>query len=215
MDIERLPADERAWRGWHTVWCDGIASDKPDQPPPTWQATRAGLRKPWPGQISEHWVAREGHQIIGAAEIKFPQLDNKDNAWLELMVHPEHRRRGVGSALLARAVERVREDSRKRLMADAVQARPGGEERSGAPAAFAAKHGAKPALEEVRQRLTLPDGPLAGMDDTLADAWRHAGGYSLIRWTEAGAPDDIVAGIAALDSDFLNQAPMGELEWEA
>jgi len=217
VEIERLPAEDAWYDAWHQLFCAVRVADQPDLPCPSRQATYVGLTQGWPAETSEHWIARDGDVLLGASEITLPTRDNLDNAWLELAVHPEHRRRGVGTALFEHAEAYVRGVGRKRLMVDVVETRPGGAERSPGPAAFAARHGAKRALEEVRRRLVLTEaaaGQRARLDAALEDAWRHAAGYSIVQWDEGGTPDDVVADIAALDSDFLTQAPLGDMEWE-
>ena len=215
VDLQQLPTGERWRAAWHDLLQAARAADQPDLPMNSRQSTYVGLAQGWPGDKSEHWIARDGDELVGIAELTLPQLDNLDNSWLDLTVHPAHRRRGIGTALLAHSVARARAEGRKRLVADVVETLPGGVARSAGPRAFAAKHGAKRALEEVRRRLVLSTVDQPRLDAALDEAWRHAACYSVVRWTEAGAPDDIVAGVAALESDFLNQAPLGDMIWEA
>ena len=217
MEIERLPASETWYDAWHHLWCAVRVADQPDLPDPSRRATYVGLTQGWPGETTEHWIARDGDVLLAAAEIRLPMLDNLENSSLELAVHPENRRRGIGSALFQHAVARARDAGRKRLMLDVVESRPGCVERSPGPAAFAVRQGAKRANEETRRRLVLDagDGQRQRLDALLTDAWRHADGYSIVQWNEDGAPDDVVADIAALDSDFVNQVPLGDIEWEA
>ncbi|MGH3648111.1 MAG: GNAT family N-acetyltransferase [Micromonosporaceae bacterium] len=213
MQIERLPADPDAYAQWHDVVRARTLSDTPELPPRSLTATAAGLQHGWPGNVDEHWIARDGDTVLGVLSLGLPQRDNLDNAFLELTVHPAYRRRGVGRALFAQAVERARDDGRKRLAGEGLEPLPGGLSRSGAAPAFATALGANRALEEVRRRLVLSDVDPARLDTALADAWRHATGYSLLHWTDR-APDDAVADIAALDSSFLSEAPLGELAVE-
>lgn len=214
MDILRLPKTATAYAEWLDVLWRAAAVDTPELPPPSPRATLAGLEHGWPGQLEEHWIARDGDAVVGVAALALPQRDNLDNAWLELTVHPAHRRRGVGTTLFAHMVERTRAVGRKRLMFEALESLPGGGvTRSGAAAGFARRLGANRALEEARRRLTLSDVDTPRLDAVLAESWQHAAGYSLLRWTER-APDDVVADIAALDSSFLDEAPTGELEWD-
>ncbi|MGH3657553.1 MAG: GNAT family N-acetyltransferase, partial [Micromonosporaceae bacterium] len=215
MEIATLPADDDGYASWYDLLRAARAVDRPDDPLFPRTAVYAGLSKGWPGETAEHWIVRDGDTVRGIAELTFPQLDNRTNAALELLVHPGHRRRGVGGALLAHCVERARAAGRTKLIADVIETWPGGgPERSTAGAAFATRHGAKRALEEIRSRMVVSTGSQPRLDTALAEAWGHASGYSLVRWTEDGTPDDIVADVAALDSDFLNQAPLGELAWE-
>ncbi|MGH3714674.1 MAG: GNAT family N-acetyltransferase, partial [Micromonosporaceae bacterium] len=200
--------------GWLGVLRQAAAADTPELPAPSRQATFAGLEHGWPGNLEENWIARDGDTILGVASLGMPLLDNLDNAWLELTVHPAYRRRGVGTALFGHAVQRTREAGRKRLAFESLESLPGGDvARSAAGSAFAALLGATRALEEVRRRLLLSDVDTPALDAALAESWTYADGYSLVRWSDR-APDDAVADIAALESSFIGEAPMGELAWE-
>jgi GNAT superfamily N-acetyltransferase len=72
----------------------------------------------------------------------------------------------------------------------------------------------KSALGEVRRRLDLETVDRAALDTMLADARAASAGYSLVRWNNV-VPEEYIVGVALLDSDFLNQAPLGELQMEA
>jgi GNAT superfamily N-acetyltransferase len=140
-------------------------------------------------------------------------LDNLHMAHVDLTVHPEHRRRGVGRALHSEAVAFARSQGRRRINGQYVTQLPGGAPREDAPGAFADAVGAKIALPEVRRRLDLDTVDTAAWADLLADAWTHARGYSVVRWVGA-APEQYVADVAALDGRLLLDAPMGELDLE-
>jgi GNAT superfamily N-acetyltransferase len=56
-----------------------------------------------------------GAPVLGMALMEFPMLENPHSAEIILAVHPEHRRRGVGTALVERMCERARDDSRRTL----------------------------------------------------------------------------------------------------
>jgi GNAT superfamily N-acetyltransferase len=164
----------------------------------------------------EYWVAVDGDRVVGTAQLALPNRDNLDNGDLELLVHPEYRRRGVGRGLFAHVAERARGAGRKWLIGEVCQPLPGdaGSVGLGAGARFAAAVGGSSANVEVRRRLELDqvdDGVLDGMSE---GARERAGGYSLRLWS-GSAPDDLVTGIAALDSTFLDEAPMGDLVYEA
>jgi hypothetical protein len=70
------------------------------------------------------------------------------------------------------------------------------------------------ALVEVRRRLDLQTVDRAELDAMLAGARAAAAGYTLVRWGSV-VPEEYLAGVALLDSDFLNQAPLGDLHMEA
>ncbi|WP_306203948.1 GNAT family N-acetyltransferase [Actinoplanes sp. RD1] len=165
---------------------------------PFW--SRAGflgrIEAPWPGSTYEFFLARlDDGTPAGFLEAGFPESGTAVN--LHLAVHPEHRRRGVGRALYALAVERARALGRKHLIAPAIDRLPDGP-------AFAAAMGAVPGLPEVRSRLDVPDAVAAPP---------VAAGYRLVQWVDH-APDEYVDDIAYLDSRLLADAPTGDLAWE-
>ncbi|MBQ1072311.1 GNAT family N-acetyltransferase [Micromonospora sp. C31] len=187
--------------------------DLPDFPPFCRRRFEAAVRHPMPGNEPLWALARLDGVPAGYLALDLPQLDNTENATAEVTVHPEYRRRGVGRALHEHAVRLLRERGRKRVLAMAVSALPGGPARSPAGAAFAASTGARPALAEVRRRLDTTrldhDGPAA----TLAEARERAAGYRVLRW-QGHTPEQYVADIAYLDGRLMTDAPLGDLQWE-
>lgn len=216
MEIAVTPldtADNGAVDEAHQVIEAARAADLPDFPPQTRRALGAMFQYPWPGNDHRHALARVDGVAAGYLEISLPMLDNLDNAEVELVVHPRFRRRGVGRALFEYAASVVRDLGRKRFSGMAVEALPGGVARDPAGAAFGAAMGAQPALLEVRRRLDVTQLDERALDEQLADAWRKADGYSLVRWRET-APDEYVDDIAYLDGRLLTDAPLGDLGWE-
>lgn len=216
MDIAvtRLhPADEQGAQQAYEISAAVAAADVPDFPPPDRDYFFAQLSVPFPGTEDEWVLARVGGEAAGYAQIELPQLDNVENVVVDLFVHPAYRRRGVGRALHAYVVRRAHELSRKRIMGFSVEALPGGLPRDAAGTGFAEACGATSALVDVRRRLDLADVDTARLDGMLAEAWRHAGGYSLVQWTDA-TPDEYLDDVAYLDSRLVEDAPMGDLAWE-
>ena len=78
---------------------------------------------------------------------------------------------------------------------------------------FAQAMGARPVLYEMRRRLDLSTADTSGYDALLAGAYRHAAGYSLVRWVDR-APDEYLADVAYLDGRLMADAPTGDLDWE-
>jgi GNAT superfamily N-acetyltransferase len=213
MEIRRLdPASGADVDGWLGVDAACLVADVPDFPAPCRSDFVVGLAHPWPGSSNEHWVAVHGERVVGIGVLRMPVLDNLDNADLELSVHPSFRRLGVGRALFEQMVERARATGRKWVIGEVRQplraspALPAG-------AAFAETVGAATANTEVRRRLDLEGVDQEALDLMVAGAGEKAAGYVVRRWVGA-APDDLVAGIAALDSSFMGEAPMGELVYE-
>lgn len=187
--------------------------DLPDFPEPCRRQFFEVLRRPWPGKRAEQALASLDGVPAGYLSLQLPERDNTDNATVEIFVAPDCRRRGVGRALHGYAVQLLRREGRKRMVGMAVAGLPAGPARSGAGGAFAAAMGAVAALGEVRSRLELgPDD--APRHRALLDGARpYAAGYSPVLWSGA-APPEYVDDVAYLDGRLIEDAPMGDLEWE-
>lgn len=208
-------ADPDAVDGAYEVQAAATANDIPDFPRPSRVQFEASLRVPWPGEDATRWIARlDDGGIVGLLTVELPTLDNLENAFIEPVVAPPFRRRGVGRALFDHAVAFARERGRKRVMANTAHALPGGVPRDPGPRAFAEHTGMHPALEEIRRRLDLSTVAWADLDTMLAGARAAAAGYSLVRWRDI-VPEEHIVDVARLDSDFINEAPMGDLALEA
>lgn len=190
------------------------AADLPDFPPLCRQRFLGQLRHPMPGEEDRYALAYLDGRAVGYLSIELPQLENTENASVSIEVLPEHRRRGVGRALYEYALRTLRELGRRRLTSHSVDVLPGQSPRENPAAAFAASIGAKNALVDVRRRLDVTTLDQPRLDELLADGWRRADGYSLVRWT-GSAPDEYLDDIAYLDGRLIQDAPLGDLEWEA
>jgi GNAT superfamily N-acetyltransferase len=206
-------ADHESVAQAHEIARAAARVDMPDRPPRSWHVFLCNLSDPYPGKDVEWAIARIDGQPAGYLELELPILDNTDNAGVDIFVDPAYRRRGVGRALHAYAVELARQRGRKRLTGTTVGGLPDGPARDGAGEAFAAAMGARAALAEVRRRLDVTTIDEAALDAALVQAQRHAEGYSLVRWRET-APEELIADVAYLDGRLLADAPMGDLAWE-
>ncbi|AGL21298.1 GNAT family N-acetyltransferase [Actinoplanes sp. N902-109] len=178
------------------------AAEAPDIPFWSRAAFDARVHQPWPGSLWEFFIARTDEGTpAGLLEIGFPQLENTSTSNIQLNVHPDHRRRGIGRALYAHAVERSRAHGRTFLIAPTVDSLPDGP-------AFATAMGAAPALAETRSRLDVADFDALELRAPVAD------GYRLAQWTDH-TPDEYVHDVAYLDSRLNVDAPTGDLAWEA
>ncbi|MER7458959.1 GNAT family N-acetyltransferase [Micromonospora sp. NPDC126480] len=207
-------ADPAAIDEAHRIAFAATAADEPDFPNQTRDEFAAYAANPMPGYVLVRALGRLDGVAAGHLELRLPQLDNTDNASVTLAVHPEHRRRGVGRALLAYAVEVAREHGRKRLFGDTVVALPGGPARPEAGGAFAAAAGAHAALTEIRRRLDVAAVDHAVLDALLAAAREGATGYRVVGWP-GPVPEEHVADVARLESRMNTDAPIGDLELEA
>jgi GNAT superfamily N-acetyltransferase len=190
-----------------------LAHDVPDFPPPCRYRHDRHLKHDFPGRRALRSLAYLDGTPVGSFTVELTLLDNLDNAEIDVIVLPEHRRRGIGRALFARAIEVARANGRTRAHAMTCDALPGGAPRDLAGDAFAQVMGMHAALRDVRRRLDVPAIDRAEHDRLLAAGWAKAEGYSLVQWQDA-VPDEYVDDVAALDSSFLGETPLGDLELE-
>ncbi len=203
-------ADDPAVEQAYQVECAARAADVPDLPAPCRESFCGALAHPSPHRLARRFLARVDEVAAGYLEVVLPELEETDNAELDLLVHPEFRRRGVGRKLFDRAISVAAQAGRDRLIGQSVAALPGGVPRTDAGAGFANSVGAKPALTDLRHRLDLAEVDETALTELLAEAWLRAEGYSLV-WYRDVAPGEWVGDIAYLDGRLIKDGPLGEL----
>jgi len=158
----------------------------------------------------QHAVAViEDGVVVGSNQVTLPLLDNVHLAFVEPLVPPEHRGRGVGTALLDFATRLVIDKGRDTLMAE-VNIALDAEESAGSR--FMRNRGFKPAIGDLHRIL---DVPLAS--DRLAElaaVAAHYEAYTLLSWDDV-VPDEYMDGYCALQAAFNDEAPSGDLDIEA
>lgn len=192
-----------------------IEHDIPGFPVPTERMTTLMYEHQWPGRVFENYIAWLDGEPVGRLEIGLTTLDNLNNLGFQLEVGPAHRRKGVGKALYAKAVEVARANNRGHLTCGTAWTLPGLEARDGgAGPAFAAALGfASANLPEVMRRFDLSTLDNDLLDTLLEKAKEKSAGYRLIQWLDR-APEEYVADVAYLDGRLVEDAPMGDLVWE-
>ena len=168
----------------------------------------AEYRHAMPFRVRTSWVVRQGGtsgEIVARASASYADVpENRNHANVWLAVHPEVRGLGLGSTLLARAVEAAR---RWGCTVLDFEARVGG---PGEP--FLRSLGADRRLIERRSRCRTAD-----IDRELVEGWvRRAGerasGYALVAW-DGPCPDELLAAFVELKA-VMNTAPLEAFEWE-
>jgi GNAT superfamily N-acetyltransferase len=158
----------------------------------------------------QRWLATAGGRPVGNALLVLPDLDNTDAAYLNVEVHPESRRRGIGRALLAVACARLRAEHRTHVIGHGPEPLDG----SGSPCvAWATAVGASRALDEICRSLELDDVGDDQVSALEAEATAYAAGYELVQWV-GPCSDDIIDDIAVLTGRMSTDAPLGDLDWE-
>ncbi len=152
--------------------------------------------------VDRVWVARDGEDVVAWAMVELPWLDNLGLAQGRAVVHPDHRRQGLGSRLLKQLVGTARSESRTTLTAMAWQTTPGVEflEHRG----FTAQ-GQHP--YDVR-RLDLHALSSSRWQELYDAAAGPASDYELIR-VAGPTPEKLIDGLVGLHA-AINDAPADE-----
>ena len=79
------------------------AVDAPWLHPDTPYRRRMEMTHGWDGEPGRHFLAYDGAAPVGSVVVNYSDYDNLDLAWLEVRVHPRHRRRGLGRTALEAA----------------------------------------------------------------------------------------------------------------
>jgi GNAT superfamily N-acetyltransferase len=170
------------------------AADETDDPlGPPWSLRRLRGWLEYPNEPAETWVC--GDETAGTIQgwyyLILPERENRDRAYLYLIVHPAARRRGMGTALLRHAAERAARGGRSVLGSGAFQGSAG--------AAFAGRAGATPGLVEARRVQVLGKIPAGRVTFLREQAAQAATGYTLASW-EGRIPDEYVTGYAEVEN---------------
>ena len=202
MEIREIdPTDDAALRVWWEVG-HGAHEERPPDAWPSWEVARARYSSPSPERRTTLLVARDGEEPVGAAILMFPVHDNPHLAYAEAWVPPEHRRRGVGTALAVEMEARTVADGREVVLAEATT-RPG--ERS-AGQDFAERLGYAVANRERIKTCSLAD-TRDRWPALQAEADAALGDYRIESWDTFG-PD------ARLLSGFYAEIPTGDMALE-
>ncbi len=201
MQLAQLdPAvDAAGVRACHEIYLAGRPIDDPYGPPMSAGYFAGWLTLGWTEDPQEVWLARDGQGVPrGWYLLSLPQRENQHLATLFPMVHPAHRRAGLGAALVRHAAGRAAESGRAMLT---------GHARDGAPgSAFASSLGARAGLNHVGRVLRLADMPPGRLAALRGQAEPAARGYALLSW-DGPAPDDLVAGLARINASAFADMP--------
>ncbi len=155
------------------------------------------------------FVALDGDEVLGGSNLVCPQLDNTHLAYAEALVHPDYRNRGVGTAILDRLLDAMRERERTTLIVEASKPL---DDDSSPGWSFLLNRGFTPGILDLHRVLELPVAS-ARLDELAAAAAPHHRDYRLVTWQDR-TPDEWVQGVCELQIAFNSEAPSGELELE-
>ena len=149
------------------------------------------------------WV---GDRLVGALEVRMPTADNLDLALVWLSVHPDHRRHGLGDALLHAGESIAEEHGRGTLMAETEWPEGASDDAEG----FATRHGYSVGQTMLRSSMTLP----ADRDVLAALAAPSVADDYAIETFVDRMPEEWLADRAVLQQRMSTDAPTDDLALE-
>lgn len=208
-DPDRREWADRHFDAWYDELAAGQAVGRAD--PATWARAelRAELEEP-SAEVEVHWVlAVDGRgAALGAAEVRLPLRDNTHVTGLTLSVGLDHRRRGVGTALLGHVLDLAGQRGRTTVRVSVE--RPVEADEETWPGLVAMRRwGFRAGQQEARRRLDLPVPParLAALEREAAP---HAAGYA-VRAHAGPVPVEDLPVMARLTERMSTDAPNGDL----
>lgn len=206
------PADDAMYDTWWDVYAAARRADLGEDAV-VWsrEESRAELQQESTTTDRRAYVGVKDGVVVGSASMALPLKDNLHVAMFGVNVPLQHRRHGVGTALLAHVEAEAAQAGRRTMRADIYW--PADLPADGTGAAnreFARRHGYEIALGDLQNRLDLPVAD-AVIDTLLAEA--SADGYRIANWV-GPVPDEFVAEWAALDAMLDTEAPTGDLDIE-
>ncbi len=181
--------------------------DDPDAPPAVADIVAGELAYGWDlhPEATYLYTPADGAEPIGVLATDMPVRDNRHLVFGSLLVHPEHRRRGHGSRLMAELV-RLAEAADRTTLWIGVAADDSGSQ------AFLERSGFHYANPDARRRQLLADVDTAEVDRLFRAAELRATDYELQRLTPPYG-DEMLSELVDVTA-AINDAPMGELTFE-
>lgn len=153
-------------------------------------------------------------EVVAVGQLRLPLLDNLSAVDLDVSVLPDHRRRGLGSQLLAECERVAREHGRTRFDAMTSWTYDGPPDGAGTSGVeFGKAHGYVFGLGDVQREVVLPVDE-AVLDELAAEAAERADGYELRSWTGPFPDDELLLSYLELASKLITEAPMGDNDYE-
>jgi GNAT superfamily N-acetyltransferase len=180
------------------------AADSPWQRPPTVHSEEGRFRHGWDGEVEMPFVAVDDGVPVAIGRVATTDYDNLHLAWLGVQVHPDHRRRGHGTAMLEPLVAEVRSRGRRSLGIDGWD--------SEAARGFAARHGFELKATSIQRRQVLAEVDWTEIERLHAVASSAASDYEVVR-REGRTPEDELDALAVMAS-AINDAPTDDLDVE-
>jgi GNAT superfamily N-acetyltransferase len=178
--------------------------DSPWLHPLTPKAAEGQFRHGWDGEVELPFLGLVDEVPVALGTLGTSEYDNLHLAWLGVLVHPDHRRRGHGSAMLDHLVGEARALGRSSVGVDGWETE--------ALRAFAARHGFEEKSRAIQRRQLLAEVDWPELERLHAEALAAATAYDIVR-REGRTPDDELDALAVMAS-AINDAPTDDLDIE-
>ncbi|MFC4784889.1 GNAT family N-acetyltransferase [Nocardioides sp. MAHUQ-72] len=202
--VEIDPGDRSALRDFVAVANAARRADSPWVHPLTEHEAEGRLRHGWDLDPTVAFLATVRGRPVGLAEYETSGYDNHHLAWVRFDVHPDHRRRGHGSAILAALLERARAEGRTTVGTDGWE--------HAAATGFASRHGLECRSREIQRRQVLAGLDRSRLDRLHAEATERAAAYELARLA-GPVPEEELEAFAVMVA-AINDSPVDDLDLE-
>jgi len=205
MEIRQVSADDgetldRCTELVHAVY----AHDAPWFHPWTKKDYRIVARQGMDGEPPAIFAGEVDGQVVAHCDAWMSERDNLHLAWLKLVVHPEHRRQGLGTQLLEHVMADVKARGRTSVGGDGWD--------SDAANGFAARHGFEAKGLGVCRRQHLADDDGMVLKSVLAEAAEAAAAYELVKVCTR-TPEDLIDKVVEMVA-AINDQPKDDLDIE-
>jgi GNAT superfamily N-acetyltransferase len=212
MDIRQVDLfDDTELERLHQVTERAEAFERPHHSSFSLDEMKLELRRQDPTERAEAWAAYDDGVMVAGVSLWFPLLDNLTKCWGALGVDPDHRRRGIGSALVAQIVTRMEQEGRTIMVTESAY--PFARRQDHPYLRFAQANGFTVATDEIRRILPLPVDP-ALLRTLAAQTAPHHTEYRIESFGN-DLPADLLASYCALRNRLGVDAPTGDLDFEA
>lgn len=180
------------------------AVDSPWEHPATLHSEEGRFRHGWDGEVEAPYVGLDGGVPVAVGRVATTDYDNLHLAWVGVQVRPEHRRRGLGTAMLEELLREVQARGRTSVGIDGWD--------DEATRGFAARHGFEQKSVAVERRQRIEELDWGTIERLHARATEAAQAYEVVR-REGPTPDDELEAVAVMAS-AINDAPTDDLDIE-
>ena len=181
--------------------------DDPSEHPEIPEIVAGWMEFGWDLEPDERYLCypAESQEPVAVFDHVFPRRDNLHLAWGNVVVRPEHRRCGYGTALIAELLRRAAEAGRTTVWLGAA------EDDLGART-FIEGLGFHYASHDARRKQLLAEVDRETVDRLHAQAAEAAADYELCRLVPP-LPDELLEELVDVTA-AINDAPMGDLTFE-